>query len=233
MAAISDYTSLKLEIGKWLYRETDTDIDDRAATFVSLGEARIRRNQEWFARLYSLVNGGNPLTVTGNPTQLPSLKQVTAMWASTADWKHTIEVVTPELWRDLAASNRDAGGIPTKALIVPEMDTFLTGANTGPQLYLWPAPTLASTTFAIDFRYIADMPSLSVASPTTPLLTRHPDLYLYAALAESAPYYQAEERLQIWEQRYQQIVNEVNIERERAEYSASAKAVRFPPGRVF
>lgn len=224
---INSYQTLKDAIGRWLYRDNESDIDDRSSELLQLGEARIRRNQEWFSQVYSLENGGNPLTVTVNPTVLPALiKQVLNIWASTGDWKHTIEIVPISQWRDLAASNRDASGIPTKAVIVPEMDGW---PNTGAKLYLWPQPSSdPNSPFAIDFKYLKDLAPLSNSNTSNGLLLRHPDLYLYAALAESAPFYQHDERLPLWEQRYAQIVREINIERERAEFGGGPKRPRLP-----
>lgn len=223
---ITNYQSLKDAVGRWLYRlDTDPDIDDRTAELIQLGEARIRRNQEWFTQVYSLENSGSALVVTASPIVLPGLiKQMLNIWASSGAWKHTIEIVPISQWRDLAASNRDASGIPTKAVVIPEMDGWPT---TGAKLYLWPQPSTDGS-FAIDFKYIKDLAPLSASNPTNGLLTRHPDLYLYAALAESAPFYQHDERLPLWEQRYQQIVRELNIERERAEFGGGPKRPRLP-----
>lgn len=233
---INDYASLKLAIGDWLYRATDPDIDAKSAQFIELAESRIRRNQEWFTQLYSLVNGGNPLAATANPTQLPAtIKQITSIFAASSTYKHEITLVTIPEWRSLAATNGDAAGIPTKAVFVPQilsLGGFLDdvgGVATGPQLFLWPQPT-GTDGFAVDFQFVVDVPPLdAVVNKTNPLLRRHPDLYLYGALAESAPFYQHDERLPLWEGRYQMAVKEVNTEMERAKFSATPKRPRFRP----
>lgn len=49
------------------------------------------------------------------------------------------------------------------------------------------------------------LPSLMTTDPNW-LLTAHPDIYLYGTLVESAPYLRDEERLPVWEQRYQDAV---------------------------
>ena len=54
------------------------------------------------------------------------------------------------------------------------------------------------------------------------LFTRHPDLFLYAALAESAPFIGEMDRLQIWQQKYQTIVQSVN-EQERRRVTRGSK----------
>ncbi len=234
--SITNYGDLKHEIAKWLNREDDADIDDRAAMFVSLAEARIRRDQVWFELVYSLATGG-PLTCTDNPTPLPlRVKELREMWASTSTWKHPITIVTMAQLRQLAASNRDTPGVPTHAALLAQSDQWLGTVGSDiedTQLYLWPTPTTTDgEPFAVDFSFIYDpIPlgaNVSGDADTQFLLTRHPDLYLYGALVESAPYYQHDDRLPLWEQRYQAAVTSVNIERERAKFSGSPKRVRLP-----
>lgn len=234
MPSLTTYQALKDAVGLWLNRENDPDIDTRAAQFIELAESRIRRNQEWFTQIYSLENGGNALAVGQNPTELPDhVRTVLNMWASTGAWKHPIELLPISAWRDLTATNRDAAGIPTKAVIVPEMDKWMKddGTRQGPKLYLWPAPATSETdnAFAVDFQYIRDVDPLSEDAQTNGLFLRYPDLYLYGALAESAPFYQHDERLAMWEARYQQAVKDINIERERAEFGSANKRVRLRP----
>lgn len=224
--SLATYADLQAAVASWLNR---TDLTTQIPDFIALGEARIRRNQEWFTQVYSLKNGAS-LTVTTNPVSLPAnVKEILALWADTATFHHTIDVVPASEWRDLANSNANAAGTPVKACFFPEMDGF--PGTAGPQLYLWPPASVAGdgNSFVIDFQYVEDVPAL--ASSVSGLFTRHPDLYLYAALAESAPFLVHDERLPVWEARYQQVVKEVNIERERAQFSASAKVPRLP--RVF
>lgn len=47
------------------------------------------------------------------------------------------------------------------------------------------------------------------------LFTRHPDLFLYAALAKSAPYVGEIQRLPIWQHEYANILSDVNEEERR------------------
>lgn len=226
MAILTSYGALTAAIARWLNREDDADIDQRAAEFVELAEARIRRNQEWFRRIYSLSNNNVPFYIDAAPDTLPSdVLRVDAMWAAVAGtYSHTIEIVTPTGWRDLVQADSSSGGIPTHAMIVPYMDSFnnIIANATGPKLYLWPEPAVDSS-FAVDFSYIRDVPPLATDSTTNGLFTRHPDLYLYGALCEAAPFYEHDQRLQMWEQRYQQAVDDVNRERERAEHPSGVR----------
>lgn len=220
--AFTTYADLQAAVANWLNRD---DLTDRVPEFIVLAEARIRRNQHWFKQLYSVANGGVPFTVTTQPQALPAyVKEVIAMWASSAVYRHTLDVVTPEAWRDRACANNDVVGIPRVAMIAPQMDTWLGSA--GSQLFLWPRPNAA---FDIDFQFIRDLTPLATA--VGPLFARHPDLYLYGALAESAPFLQHDERLPVWNDRYTAAELEITREAERAQYSASSKLVRLP--RVF
>lgn len=236
---ITDYGSLKNAIRDWLYRANDNStlglgqsMDDQAAQFIQLFEARARRKEEWLIQVYSLaLGGGSPLSVTGNPTQLPPMRQMRTMWANTSLYKQVLEVVNAESWADLKQLNLDVSGVPQKAVILYNAGSALTLPATGPQLYLWPNPAGIVGSFAVDFEYLADLIPLSGTSPTNPLLTRHPDFYLYGALLESTTYFKDSEFIPIWQQRFDASVIEINIERERMQFGASAKRPRLP--RVF
>lgn len=216
--ALSTYNDLTAAVANWLNRD---DLTARIPEFITLAEARIRRNQHWFKQIYSLANGGLPFTVSAQPATLPVyVKEVLSMWASSAAYMHDIDIATPQAWRTLVTSNRNASGIPVVAVIAPQMDTWL--SSTGPKLFLWPPP---SGSFDIDFQFIRDLDPL--ASAVNGLFLRSPDLYLYGALAESAPYLQHDERLQVWQERFSAAVAEINVEVERAQYSASSKRIRL------
>lgn len=218
--SLQTYADLQSAVANWLNR---SDLTSVIPDLIALGEARLRRNQQWFRQLYSqtAAGGGNPLTITAQPQVLPdTVRRIDNLWASTALWQQEIEIRPISAWRDLQAKYTNTSGIPTDAVFIPMMDTFL--ESTGPLLYLWPPPdfTAGASPFAVDFTYIADVAPISTAVPT--LFTRHPDLYLYAALAESAPFLQHDERIPVWETRYAQIVKEINLERDRAEFGGTA-----------
>ncbi len=53
-------------------------------------------------------------------------------------------------------------------------------------------------TYALQCQYWAKLTNLSVANPSNRWLDEHPDIYLYAALVESAPFLKDDERIQTW-----------------------------------
>ncbi len=231
LPVISDRSSLVTAVQTWVDRDDDTFIS-ALPIILSNAEARIRRNQNWFSRVFSVSNGGTALNVGANPTQLPShVKTIRSMWASTDQWKHPLTQLSFDELRRLAMTNRDAAAIPTKYAIVAEMDLWMDDdtATAGPLLYLWPQPTTTDgQSFAVDSKYVFDPSPLVNPSDTNALLRRHPDVYFYAALAETAPYLLHDERLPLWESRYQQVVKEINSEREAAEVGAPNKRINLP-----
>lgn len=72
----------------------------------------------------------------------------------------------------------------------------------------------------ISGQYYKQFPDL--VTGLNPLFTRHPDLFLYAALAESAPFLGEMTRLPIWEQKYTGLAESAN-EQERRRYTRGSK----------
>jgi hypothetical protein len=69
-------------------------------------------------------------------------------------------------------------------------------------------------------RYIKRLPDISTG--LNAFFLRHPDLFMYGALAESAPYIGEQSRLEEWKQRYLTIASSVN-ETERRRGSRGSK----------
>lgn len=235
MPELQTYDDLQEAVLGWLDRVGDTDAQDKFPIWLALCEARIRRQQEWFRQIYSLVNNGNPLDVTAYPQELPNyVREVTTMWNATEAGQGEIEIVTPSAWRGFTALNPSVGnGKANKAVIIPQMDSFLVdpdgvGATTihGAYLYLHPRVAIDGSV-KVDFEFIRDLPALD-ATTTNGLFIRHPDLYMYGVLVETAPYYEHDERLPLWEDRFTKAIAEINRERERAQFSASRKRIQLP-----
>ena len=77
---------------------------------------------------------------------------------------------------------------------------------------------------AITGRYIKRFSALS--GGLNALFNRHPDIFLYAALAESAPFLGEMTRLQIWEGKYQTLVTDANEQERRRQTRGSKLSTR-------
>lgn len=89
----------------------------------------------------------------------------------------------------------------------------------GQILYLWPNP---GSTQTYDLWYFQFMEGLSASVQSNALLAGHPDIYLYAALAEAEPYLMNDERVAFWRQRVDRGIAELNG-RERRTRSAGGQ----------
>lgn len=220
VTGLDSYTALLVTLGQWLGRDDD-ETTAMLPVFVGLAETRIQRNQQWFTETYGVATGV-AFAVTTNPMILPVyVKTLLSLWGRNALTRSPIEIVTPEYLADLQNSNNDASGIPKFATVTVN---YSDQATNGPRLTLWPS---AGASFDVDMRYIRRLDALSTLAPANVLLAIHPDLYLYGALCESAPYLQHDDRLAVWEKRYEQIVAEINLDRERQELPGMSRS-RLP-----
>jgi len=92
----------------------------------------------------------------------------------------------------------------------------------GNEVYFGPTPDSAYT---IDCLYYARFPSL-LTTTTNQLLTKYPSIYLWACLAESAPFTMDDARTPLFEAKYQSAVNKATIRDDDAVHSGSALRVR-------
>lgn len=67
----------------------------------------------------------------------------------------------------------------------------------------------------LDFWFYAQLPELNNQNATNWCLERYPDLYFYGALAHSAPYLKADERLAMWDGIYSRLMADIELEAER------------------
>lgn len=89
------------------------------------------------------------------------------------------------------------------------------------------APSVAFGGFAIDFKYVKDLPSIITGAGTNALLQMHPQIYLYGSLKHSAPWLQHDERIALWDGLYEAALKIANKEAERVEQSDVPKKARF------
>jgi hypothetical protein len=89
---------------------------------------------------------------------------------------------------------------------------------TGTQLEFIPAP---DSTYSAELTYYAKIPALSDANTSNWLLAYAPDLYLYGALLEAAPYLKDDERLAVWSQMYINSLGDIEVADQRASVSST------------
>jgi len=122
-----------------------------------------------------------------------------------------LEIVSPEK----IAYHRDrwngASGVPRYAAFVQD----------GGAVMFAPEP---DKTYNLVIHYKRAIDALGSTQTTNWLLDNHPDIYLYGALVESAPYYRDEERLPIWERRLADAIEEVRLLKEAERFGGTLVA---------
>lgn len=201
--AITTYSELKTAIADWLNR---SDLASAIPNFISLAEAQMSRQ----IRHRKMVTRA---TATMD----------TPYFAVPADWKETIRFqlntnpitpllyVTPEQLLEDSQVYSSAG-----------QPMFFT--TIGQQFEVLPQP---DGSYDAELLYYAKLPALSDAAPTNWLLTESPDIYLYGALAQSAPYLKEDERTGIWAGLYQKFVDDMMLADERARIGSSKLKARI------
>lgn len=201
--AITTYAELKSAVANWLNRD---DLTSVIPDFIAMAEAQFNRNvrhRKMVTRLQS--------TLSGAYTSFP------ADWLQTIRFQLNTNPVTPLLYVT-----------PEQAL--EESMVYSAGQQPlfytviGQQFQVVPNP---DTTYDTELLYYTKIPALSDSNTTNWLLTESPDLYLYGALIQSAPYLKEDERLNTWAGLYQRLLDDMTLADERARIGSSKLKSRF------
>lgn len=181
---ITSYSTLVTAVTEWLAREEDTTLVARIPTFIQLTEAKL--NRELFVR--QMENRATTSVDTGSTEpefiSLPDdFQSMRWMRLSSVDRKPRLNYLTPVQMDDFKSQNGGASGQPKYFTIF------------GTEIELGPTP---DTDYSIEMVYRQYIPALTEDNTTNWLITLAPDLYLYGALLESAPYIKEDGRAQTW-----------------------------------
>lgn len=202
--AITTYTELKDAVADWLNRE---DLTAQIPDFITFAEARLNRT----LRTREMLTRRRTLTTNGFIT-LPF------------DYLETYQLQLP--------SNATNTPEPLTFIGPDEAARFKATSMTGKTRYytiidgafeLIPAP---SSSTELTITYYAKVPPLSASLATNWLLTKAPDLYLYATLVNAAPYLQNDERIPVWSQLATSAFDELMMDSERASRSRTTLVAR-------
>lgn len=202
--AIATYADLQTSIANWLKR---SDLTSIIPDFITLAEARIARD----LRLRKQVVNTTLSTVAGTQSvSLPSdFLEAENISLSNTTPPGALSVVTPEILDRKYPEAYVTGQ--------PRVYTVL-----GDKVLFGPTP---DAVYSVSLDYYQRWAALS-ATPTNWLLTNHPNIYLFAALAEGAPYLMEDERAPLWESKYQADVLKLQQMDDTALRSGSAMRVR-------
>lgn len=197
--AIDTYSTLKAALARWMFRD---DLGEVIPDFIALAEAKI--NRDLTLREFEAVATGAGASFP-MPDDAQSVTRV-----SVVGWdgrKRVIPYVSP------ATQGRYAPSSGTEPL------AFIVEANT---VIFMPPGSSASW----ELVYYPAIPALSDDNPTNWLLTRAPDVYLFGALTEAEPYLYNEERMPMWQGKYESAVAGLMASDERQQFPQAGLQMR-------
>jgi len=200
--ALANYVDLQASIAAWTHR---TDLTSVIPDFVTMAEAKISRDLRLRKQITSTT-----LTTTANVQSL----------ALPTDW--------------LEFENVSVASSPSQQLVyvpVEHLDANFSSTYTdmpscftveGDNILFGPTPDAA---YSIACIYYARFPSL-ITNSTNWLMTNHPNIYLWACLIEASYYTRDIQAGQLYEQRYQNELNQLQNVDDRSTHSGSALRVK-------
>lgn len=179
--AIGTYAQLQTAVASWLARD---DLTAQIPDFIALCEAKLNRDlrcNQMEKRATALVNtASDEPEFIALPLDFQTMRRVRLNGVT---GKPRLQFMAGAQADEYRTSLGDVAGRPQKFTIF------------GDEMELIPTPDDAYT---LEMVYRASIPALSDSDTTNWLLTFAPDIYLYGALLESAPYLKEDSRIQTW-----------------------------------
>lgn len=201
--AITTYSELKAALAEWLNRD---DLTTAIPTFISLAEAQFNRTIRH-----------RKMVVRSEATLDTSYFAVPADWLENIRFQLNTNPVVPLLYVTPEQALEE-----TQTYSAARQPMFFT--MIGQQFQVVPEP---DGEYDSELLYYGKIAALSDAAPTNWMLTENPDLYLYGALVQSAPYLKEDERITLWAGLYQQLFSDMVLSDERARIGSSKLKSRF------
>lgn len=204
MALDGTYIGLLASVASWLHRSDMTAI---IPDLVVLAEARIARD----LRLRRQVTATTLATVASTQAvALPSdYLEMENLSLTSGGIDNSLEYVTIERMNIKYPSGAWDG--------IPKVYTF-----EGSSILFGPRP---DAIYSVPIYYYARMAALTV-TPTNWLLTNHPNIYLFGALAEAGDWVQDTENVSKWEKKYQAGMDTLSVTDDESMFSGAALRVR-------
>lgn len=201
--AITTYAELKTAVGEWLNRD---DLDSVIPTFIALAEAQFNRNVRH-----------RKMVVRADAELDTPYFAVPGDWLQTIRFQLNTNPVVPLLFVTPEQALEES-----QVYSAAQQPLFYT--MVGEQFQVVPTP---DGTYDAELLYYGKIPALSDTTTTNWLLTESPDLYLYGALLQSAPYLKEDERIGVWAGLYQKLFDDMMLADERARIGSSKLKSRF------
>lgn len=183
MTTITDYTTLQTAVIEYLGRDQDTTLIARVPSFIQLFEAKMNRSlfvRQMEQRSYALTDpDASEPEFIALPSDFQSMRRIRV---TSVTGKPLVEFRSGVQMDEYRFQKSNTAGQPLYFTIF------------GDEIEFAPTP---DAIYTIEMVYRKNIPDLATNS-TNWLLTLAPDIYLYGALLESAPYLKEDGRIQVW-----------------------------------
>lgn len=195
---LSTYSGLKAAVADYLNRD---DLTSVVPGFVALAEAKFNRKlraRQMIKRATATID--------------------TQYFAYPADWLEARDFIlsTNPITKMEFVTEDQANDLRATTVIAPQKPRYYT--IIGSQIDVLVTP---DTSYSGILSYYAKIPALSDSNTSNWLLAYAPDLYLYGALLESAPYLKDDERIAVWSQLYENSKADIELADQRASVSST------------
>jgi len=195
MTQIVDYASLQSAVTEYLARDQDATLISRIPTFIQLAEAKFNRQlfvRQMEQRATAVANlASSEREFISLPADFQSMRRVRI---SSVGGKPCLSFKSGTQLDEYRFGISNVAGQPRYFTVF------------GDEIELAPTPDAAYT---VEMVYRRKIPPLA-ANDQNWLLMLAPDLYLYGALLESAPYIKEDVRIQTWGLGFSSALNELN-----------------------
>ena len=200
--ALSTYSELKSSVGDWLNR---TDLTAAIPDFISLAEAQMERKlrtRQMIVRATATIDTEYG-TVPADFLEVKSLKLQT-------------NPVTPLQFETIDSLDNLQAQYPSSSK--PRFFSIV-----GSQIRTVPVP---DSSYTAELTYYAKLTKLSDSVTVNWLLTAAPDVYLYGALLQAAPYLKDDARISVWATMYTSAMEDLQVADDRGATSGGALVAR-------
>jgi hypothetical protein len=211
--AINTYATLVTAVTEWLARE-DATLVARVPDFITLAEAKFNRTlfhpRMETRTILTVDTGATDPEFLDLPTDFQTMRSIRL---SGVTGKPRLAFLSQTQIEDYRFSNDNVSDQPVYFSIV------------GDQIELAPTP---NEDYDVEIVYRANIPALTSGNTTNWLLTLAPDLYLYGALLESAPYTRKDERVGLWSGAVQTVMEQLNSLAHQQSFDSGPSSVSLP-----
>ncbi len=212
MTQIVDYPSLQTAVTEYLARDQDTTLIARIPSFIQFAEAKFNRQlfvRQMESRAIAVVDlSSSEPEFVALPSDFQSMRRVRL---SSVTGKPALEFRSGLQMDEFRYRSADVAGEPRYFTVF------------GNEIELAPTPDQAYT---IEMVYRANIQPLATNASNW-LLTLAPDLYLYGALLESAPYIKEDARIQTWGLGFASALSDLNNLGLTSTFNAGPMTVRI------